>query len=129
MEPPPLRSWAVHGPWERESRSAAGLSCAGLGSSRYRALPLSAAEGLVQVLWHPWGRIKHTCMKRLKQFWWKLTQVSEKQGETRVCFFHRWFVFHLKNYFLCMAKPPRTHRGTVRFCPLYFLQMKVYGDF
>lgn len=31
---------------------------------------------------HPWGGIKHTCLERLKEFWWKLTQISEKQGET-----------------------------------------------
>lgn len=112
-----------------QSCSAAGLSCAGLGSDQYGALPLFAAEGLALVLRHPWGGIKHTCLERLKEFWWKLTQISEKQGETWVCFFHRWFVFHLKNYFLCTVKPLRTHSGAVRLFPLYFLQKKVYGDF
>lgn len=67
------------------------------------------------MLRHPLGDVKHTCLKRLKGFGWRLPQITEKQGETGACFFHRCFIFYLNFFFLCMENPLRTYSGAGRF--------------
>lgn len=54
---------------------------------------------------------------------------SVKRQRKRSLFFHRWFIFHFKNSFLCTEKPLRKHYGTRRFFfnIIYFLIALTHG--
>lgn len=67
------------------------------------------------MLQHPLRDVKHTCLKHLKEFSWRLIQISEKDREIGAYFFHRWFIFHFKNNFFYTKEPLRKHFGAERF--------------
>lgn len=64
---------------------------------------------------HPPEGVKHTCLKHLERVQLETYSGHWKQGATGADFFHRWFIFHFSNCFLCMEELLRKHGGAVRF--------------
>lgn len=78
------------------------------------------------MLRHPLGDVKHTCLKRLKGFGWRLPQITEKQGETGACFFHRCFIFYLNFFFPLYGEPPENIQWSWEIFPV-FSERKFWG--
>lgn len=50
--------------------------------------------------------------------------ISKKDEGIGAYFFHRWFILHFKNYFLCMEEPLRKHFGAESFGWVFFFFIK-----